>query len=241
MGLSCSTGCAAHAARGGEDGRRRPRAPTARRFVRALAANGTTTALVFGAHFAAAQEALFEEAEEVGLRIASGLVRLRPQPAAGARGHAGRGLRAKPRADRALAQPRPAALRRHAALLGLLHRGDARRLRRADGRDARTRCSRARQREPERDRRSSPSCSPAHATTSTPTSGPGCCGERSVLAHNVHVVRRRARRLAAARARVAHCPSSNAFLGSRHLPDGPPPASTACASGSAPTSARAPA
>jgi guanine deaminase len=43
-------------------------------FVAGLAANGTTTALVFGSHFPAAQEALFEEAERSGLRIASGLV-----------------------------------------------------------------------------------------------------------------------------------------------------------------------
>jgi guanine deaminase len=47
---------------------------TARRFVRALAANGTTAALVFGSHFPAAQQALFEEADRVGLRITSGLV-----------------------------------------------------------------------------------------------------------------------------------------------------------------------
>jgi guanine deaminase len=46
----------------------------ARRFVRGLVANGTTAALVFGSHFPAAQEALFEEAERAGLRIASGLV-----------------------------------------------------------------------------------------------------------------------------------------------------------------------
>ena len=46
----------------------------ARRFVEGLAANGTTTALVFGSHFPEAQEAFFEAAERVGLRIASGLV-----------------------------------------------------------------------------------------------------------------------------------------------------------------------
>lgn len=47
---------------------------TARRFVRALLANGTTAALVFGSHFPEAQEALFAEAERAGLRLASGLV-----------------------------------------------------------------------------------------------------------------------------------------------------------------------
>jgi guanine deaminase len=47
---------------------------TARRFVTALAAHGTTTALVFGAHFAAATASLFEAAAASGLRIVSGLV-----------------------------------------------------------------------------------------------------------------------------------------------------------------------
>jgi guanine deaminase len=49
-------------------------ADTARRFLRALVSHGTTTALVFGAHFSGATAQLFEEAAEVGLRIVSGLV-----------------------------------------------------------------------------------------------------------------------------------------------------------------------
>ena len=47
---------------------------TARGFLHALAAHGTTTALVFGAHFAPATAALFEAAATSGLRIVSGLV-----------------------------------------------------------------------------------------------------------------------------------------------------------------------
>jgi guanine deaminase len=43
-------------------------------FVSSLAGAGTTTALVFGAHFAPAVDALFAEADRVGLRITSGLV-----------------------------------------------------------------------------------------------------------------------------------------------------------------------
>jgi guanine deaminase len=43
-------------------------------FVSGLAEAGTTTALVFGAHFAPAVDALFARAEQVGLRITSGLV-----------------------------------------------------------------------------------------------------------------------------------------------------------------------
>lgn len=45
----------------------------ARTFLRLLARNGTTTALVFGTHFAEAQQVFFEEAEASGLRITSGL------------------------------------------------------------------------------------------------------------------------------------------------------------------------
>ena len=52
-------------------------------FVHNLATHGTTTALVFGAHFQAATAALFETAARSGLRIGSGLVvsdrRLRPE------------------------------------------------------------------------------------------------------------------------------------------------------------------
>jgi guanine deaminase len=47
---------------------------TARRFVRALASYGTTTALVFGSHFKPATAALFRAAGRSGLRIISGLV-----------------------------------------------------------------------------------------------------------------------------------------------------------------------
>jgi guanine deaminase len=46
----------------------------AQRFLRALASHGTTTALVFGAHFASATAELFQAANESGLRIISGLV-----------------------------------------------------------------------------------------------------------------------------------------------------------------------
>jgi guanine deaminase len=46
----------------------------ARGFVHALASHGTTTALVFGAHFAPATAALFEAGEAAGLRIAAGQV-----------------------------------------------------------------------------------------------------------------------------------------------------------------------
>src|SRR6266446_8767660 len=47
---------------------------TARQFIRTLAAHGTTTAMVFGAHFAGATASLFEAAAASGLRIVSGMV-----------------------------------------------------------------------------------------------------------------------------------------------------------------------
>lgn len=43
-------------------------------FVSGLARSGTTTALVFGSHFAGAVDALFAEATRVGLRVTAGLV-----------------------------------------------------------------------------------------------------------------------------------------------------------------------
>lgn len=55
----------------------------ARDFVAGLVDAGTTTALVFGAHYASAVEAMFEAADQWGLRITTGLVtsdRLLPEP-----------------------------------------------------------------------------------------------------------------------------------------------------------------
>lgn len=49
-------------------------ADVAREFVRALARHGTTTALVFGAHFSEATGLLFQAACAAGIRVASGLV-----------------------------------------------------------------------------------------------------------------------------------------------------------------------
>ena len=51
-------------------------AGVATEFVRGLAAAGTTSALVFGAHYVDAMDALFSAASEVGLRVTSGLVLL---------------------------------------------------------------------------------------------------------------------------------------------------------------------
>lgn len=49
-------------------------AAIAREFVAGLVAAGTTTALVFGSHFAPAVDALFGEVDRAGLRVTAGLV-----------------------------------------------------------------------------------------------------------------------------------------------------------------------
>ncbi|GAA5534282.1 guanine deaminase [Deinococcus aluminii] len=46
----------------------------AREFLSALASNGTTTALVFGSHYASAMDVFFEEATRTGLRVVAGQV-----------------------------------------------------------------------------------------------------------------------------------------------------------------------
>lgn len=197
----------------------------ARVFVRALAANGTTSALVFGSHFPGAQDALFAEAERVGLRITSGLVvsdrELLP----------------------ALHRDAQAAYQASSELIGAWHnRG---RLRYAVTPRFSLSCTEA----------ILDACRALLAETddlfftSHLNENPDeiayvaqlfpqardyldtydrfdLVGPRSVFAHDVHVTDAELRRMADARCVVAHCPSSNAFLGSglfamrRHLQHG---------------------
>ena len=98
----------------------------ARRFVAALAAHGTTTALVFGAHFAAATAVALRSRRSDGLRMISGLVlsdRFLPSPlAADGRPRISRQHGIDPQ----VSSPRPAAVRRDAAFCALDKRRDAR-------------------------------------------------------------------------------------------------------------------
>ena len=130
--------------------RTRPmRASVAESFVRGLAATGRRRRSCSGRISSAAQEALFSAAEAVGLRVASGLVvsdrglfpELEVSPAAAVASSRG--------ADRALARARSAALRGHAAVLGLVLRGAAVGVRGAGARGSR----RAGHEPPERDAR----------------------------------------------------------------------------------------
>jgi guanine deaminase len=190
---------------------------TAQRFVRLLAANGTTSALVFGSHFPGAQQALFEEADAAGLRVASGLVvsdrNLRPE------------LEVTPEV----------AYQNSRELLERWHgRG---RLRYCVTPRFSVSCTEA----------MLDSCrvlldeNPTALFTSHVNESPGeiefvrelfpsardyigtyedagLLRDCSVLAHNVHVSDNELDRLAASRTAIAHCPSSNAFLSSGIFP-----------------------
>jgi guanine deaminase len=194
-------------------------------FVRALAANGTTTALVFGSHFPAAQEALFSAADAWGLRIASGLVvsdrgllpelHLSPDDAVAAsrvlieRWH-GRGLlryAVTPRFSVSCSETMLSACGDLvAAAPGLLVTSH---LNETVGEVGLVH-----------------ELFPRAADYLATYEDAGLVGGRSVFAHDVHATDSELERLAGAGAAVAHCPSSNAFLGSglfpfhRHLSSG---------------------
>jgi guanine deaminase len=192
---------------------------TARRFVEALAANGTTSALVFGSHFAGAQEELFRAAEARGLRIASGLVvsdrNLRPD------------LEVSPET----------AHRESRALIDRWHgRG---RLRYAVTPRFSVSCTEAlleacgslldeaagllvtsHVNEHPREIAFVAELFPGARDYVDTYEAAGLLRAGTVLAHDVHVSDDELRRLAAARTSIAHCPSSNACIGSGIFPMG---------------------
>lgn len=186
-------------------------------FVTGLVRSGTTTALVFGSHFASAVDALFAEASGVGLRITSGLVtsdRILPEPllttpdrayaeggALAQRWHGTDRLRyaVTPRFSFSASE---ALLESDAALLASLHdgfftshinenlaevAGVAELF--PDARDYLDTYDRA-----------------------------GLLRRRAVLAHNVHPTDAELARLGEVGAAVAHCPTSNSTLASGFFP-----------------------
>jgi guanine deaminase len=189
----------------------------ARRFTRLLATNGTTSALVFGSHFPAAQNALFEAADASGLRIASGLVvsdrNLRPE------------LEVTP--DEAYAQSQALRDRWHGH--GRLRYAVTPRFS-VSATEAMLEACRAVLEE------TPGALFTSHVNESVGEiefvselfpgardyvatyEDAGLLTPRSVLAHNVHVSDGELERLAHARTAVAHCPSSNAFLSSGIFP-----------------------
>ncbi len=199
--------------------------PLARDFLHGLAANGTTTALVFGSHFADAQDAFFAAAADSGLRIASGLVvsdrNLLPE------------LHATPEEA-------------HDAGLALARRWHGRgRLRYAVTPRFSISCSDAMLEscgslaaehdgalvtshinENRKEVREVLDLFDGASDYLETYESHGLVGERAVLAHSVLTTDAELARMAASGTRVAHCPSSNGFLGSgifpmrRHLDHG---------------------
>ncbi|WP_456410254.1 guanine deaminase [Oceanithermus sp.] len=189
----------------------------ARTFLRALVGSGTTRALVFGSHYAPAQAALFEEAEALGFPLTSGLAtgdrnlrsELHTTPerayeenqALIERFHGKNGLRyaVTPRfalaASEALLEVSGALLRAHPDLHFQTHLNENPHEIEAVAR-----------------------LFPAARDYLDVYDRFGLVGPRAVFAHDVHPNPRELERLAAADAWVAHCPSSNAFLGSGLFP-----------------------
>jgi guanine deaminase len=186
-------------------------------FVRSLVAAGTTTALVFGSHFPGAQEALFEAALSRGLRVASGLVvsdrgllpELHVSPSAAVdasrelieRWH-GRGLL------RYAVTPRFSASCSEEMLAACGQLAD----------DAEDLLFTTHLNETLEEISLVSSTFPWARDYLDTYERYGLLGDRSVFAHDVHPSDDELRRLAVAGATVAHCPSSNAFLGSGLFP-----------------------
>ncbi len=189
----------------------------ARLFLQGLIRNGTTRALVFGSHFAAAQATLFEEAAALGYPLASGLAtgdrNLRPElhttPGRAYQEnrelielfHGKNGLRyaLTPRfslaASDALLEVNGALLKEFPDLFVQTHLNEN-------------------HREIETVARLFPNARDYLDTYERH----GLLGPRSVFAHDVHPRPRELARLAETGSWVAHCPSSNAFLGSGLFP-----------------------
>ena len=189
----------------------------AREFVHGLVSHGTTTALVFGSHFAEATAELFCAAEHRGLRVASGLVlsdrMLRPD----------------------LHQSPDVAYRECKSLIEQFH-ARARlsyaimpRFAVSAGEPMLEICQTLLRENPTLAFTTHINESPAEIAEVArlfPHSADylavyekyDLIGRRSVLAHNVHATESELSRLAAQHATVAHCPCSNAALGSGIFP-----------------------
>ena len=190
---------------------------TARRFVGALAAHGTTTALVFGSHFAPATASLFDAAEAAGLRIVSGLVvsdRFLP-PALratvdGAYRDSTELIRRFHRRGRLLYAVTPRfALSTTEAMLEMCQTlvGEHEGLR-----------VQSHINENQDEIRKVAEAFPWARDYLAVYERYGLTGAHAVLAHNVHTTDAELERLAAASTSIAHCPASNAALGSGIFP-----------------------
>ena len=201
-------------------------APTAERLApaafRAMAAAGTTTALIYGAVFEPSLDAAFRAAEAHGIRAIIGKVMM-DRLTYDDRLPADRILETSLRQSADLCarwhgrDDGRLQLRVHAAVRGLVQRRDAPRVggaRRArpapTGRPTcpRTATSCAR----------SPGSSPKRIDYLDVYDRAGGLGPRTILAHAIHLSPREVARLAESGTRVAHCPASNLFLASGAMP-----------------------
>lgn len=194
-------------------------------FLRGLARNGTTTALVFGAHQPGAQAAFFRAADASGLRITSGLVLgdrlLRPE------------LEADPETCYRESETLLKAWHHH----GRLRYAVTPRFALSCSEEVLGAAGALAARYPDIFIQTHINESPAEIAQVAelfPWARDyletyerfGLVTPRSVFAHNVHVTDSELSRLGAARSYVAHCPSSNMFIGSglfdlrRHLAHG---------------------
>jgi guanine deaminase len=187
----------------------------AEEFVSGLADAGTTTALVFGAHFAPAVDALFRAASERGLRITSGLVvsdrRLRPE--------------LHTTAQRAYDEGLELANRWHGE--GLLRYAVTPRFALSCSNEMLASCAALHAEAPGSWLTSHVNENPAEIATVEDLFGCNyvesyhrheLVGSRTVLAHNVHPTDGELDCLGGTGAAVAHCPTSNASLGSGMFP-----------------------
>lgn len=186
-------------------------------FVQGLARGGTTTALVFGSHFRGAVDALFTEANRVGLRVTSGLV------------VSDRILREDLHTDPERAYEESADLARRWHGVGNIRFAVIPRFSLSCTDDLLAVCGQLLADLP--DLWFTSHLNENHAEIRTVTglfegaehyldtyAKHGLVGRRSVFAHNVHPTPAELRDLAAADATVAHCPTSNAALGSGLFP-----------------------
>jgi guanine deaminase len=192
-------------------------ADTASTFVRALVSHGTTTALVFGSHFAAATATLFDAAAAAGVRVISGLVvsdrLLRPellQPAREAHRDSTELIRRYHRHGRLLYAVTPRfALSASEAMLEMCQTL----LTEHPGLRAQTHIN-----ESVEEIAQIPSFFPWAADYLAVYERYGLTGPNTVLAHDVHPTDGELARLAASRTSIAHCPCSNAALGAGIFP-----------------------
>ena len=184
-------------------------------FVKALIDAGTTSALVFGSHFAPAVDVLFEAAHTRGLRVTSGLVvgdrLLRPE------------LHTTP--ERAYAEGKSLAARWHGT--GRVRYAVTPRFTLSCTEELLASCARLYQDVEGSWFTSHVNENSAEIEKVQQLAGcgyvdsydrHGLVGPRSIFAHNVHPADSELKLLAANGAAVAHCPTSNAALGSGLFP-----------------------